>query len=300
MANVPQQVLRDSERTPKGGSNRLEIGLTDADADEIWGARFGYDIDGSSGIDESAGTITVAGDAVHDFPRGTLLRLRSDAGDWDNEGVIEVTGPGTYDGENDETTLPADAVVEEVTGTDTATIEPVWIMGGWHRLAVSLQGGNISRERDVTRYFDESDQLIAEGVDSDEVMVGNGSMENNDRFRLLLEWGETNFFQARYLLPTTTRGQFYEAPNGDLYADGRFYERATMETEGQEESTERDQNRPHPFTVSATRPGVGEMPELRKVVNLTQQEGWGTQEPDVSAFADDSYTSDRDFEITTP
>lgn len=300
MAQVPQQVLRDSERTPKGGSNLLEIGLTDADADEIWGARFGYTLTAPEGIDDTAGTIAVAGDAVHDFPRSTLIRLRSTAGDWDNEGVHEIAGAGTYDGENDETVFPVSGLTAESTGTGEATIEPVWIMGGWHRLAVSLQGGTISRERDVTRYFDESDQLIAEGVDSDEVMVGNGSMENNDRFRLLIEWGETNFFQARYLLPTTTRGQFFQAPNGDLYADGRFYERATMETEGQEEPTERDQNRPHPFTVSATRPGVGEMPELRKVVNLTQQEGWGTQEPDVSAFADDAYSSSRAFELPTP
>ena len=298
MANAPNRVLRASERTPKGGSNELEIGLTDADADEIWGDRFAYEIDGSTGIDETAGTITVTGDAVHDFPRGSLVRLRSDAGDFDNEGVLEITGPGIYDGQVNETTFPAETVVSEVTGTGTAVIEPVWIMGGWHRMAVSLQGGNISRERDVTDYRDEADQLIAQGVDSDEVVIGNGSMENDDRFRRLLEWGQDNFFRARYFLPTTTRGRFLEAENGDLYADGRFYERATIETEGQEESTERDQNRPLPFSVSATRPGVGEKPEMKKVINKTQQDGWGTQEPDVSAFKDDAYTTTRDFELT--
>lgn len=287
MYNPTLRPTIDDERTsPKGGSNLLFAALTDAEADEIWAARFAAAV---SSIDDVNDEIVVTGDFASDYAVGDQLRIR---GSSSNEGIYTVSAAASYDGSANETTVSVEESLTTESISGTVVLEPFWLAGGWHPVGRHLAGGTITREREVEREFDEADVEIAEVTNTDEVQIGNAVKENSERFYLLLEWGEDNYFPCRYFLPMTSSGQFKQVGD-DLYADGRFFPRASFQKDSYEESTARDQQRSHPFTIAATPPSVGQSPVLRKVVNLTQQDGWATPEPDVSAFTDAQYTTTR-------
>lgn len=274
-------------KAPKGGSNAIAIGITDDEADEIWGGRFQATL---TEVDDLSGALVVSGDYAMDYQIGDQLRVRDSS---DNDGLYTVDARPEYDGTANETTISVEEALTTETVSGEPIVEPIWLRGGWQQVGSHLTGGTITRDRDVERIFDEADVEVAEVTNSDEVTIANGVTENDERFRLLLEWGEDQSFKARYFLPNKNDGSFFMSASGDLYADGRFFPNASFQKDSYEESTARDEQRSHGFTINATRPSAGEKPGFRKTVNLTAQEGWGTGEPDVSAYTDDEFTTSR-------
>jgi len=276
--------VRDDAQVKKGGSNRLAVGITDAQADDIWGERFSHAV---AEFDDTDGEILVDGDQVYDFLVGASWRVRESGS---NDGLFTVADGVRFDADNNQTIVPVEETVSTETVSGTIYFEPIWLAGGWHLLSYNLQGGTITNERSVDRIFNEVDEEIAEVVNSEEDQIGRTSAENDERFKLLLQWLEDHYVEARDFLPVTSEGQYFEADNGDLYAEGRFWPHLSANKESYEESVARDESRTHDFTLSGTRdPDTGEV-RYERVVNITDQTGWPS---DLSPFKDDAYSTSR-------
>jgi hypothetical protein len=275
---------RDPEKVRKGGSNLLQIALTDAQADEVWADRFRLDV---TTFDDTNDEIVVSGDYVMDFAIGRTYRVRQSSS---NDGVFTVAGAASYDADNDETTVPVEESVSTETVSGSVYFEPTWVAGGWHRISASLMGGSITADRDVERVFDETDQEIAEVVNRDEDTVANVSAENDERFRRLLDWLEDHFVEARYFLPITAQGDYFESAAGDRYGDLRAWPHLSAQKGAYEEEVDSDARRTHDFTLNATRDPSSGIVRYERQVNLDEQTGWPSKLDD---FKDDAVSTSR-------
>lgn len=277
--------IRDPEQVKQGGSNLLALGLTDTQADTIWGPRFELTI---SGIDDANDQFSVDKDHVMDLVIGAKWRLK----DSSQSGIFTIASQGLYDSGADETTFAVEESVSAET-VSSQTIEPAWVAGGWHKLAVNMQGGSITHERDVSRVFNEIDEEVAEVVSQDEFVIGRTAMENNERFKLLLKWMEDHYFEVRDLLPITSDGEYFQTA-GDRYGELRGYPHVSAQKESYEESIASDEQRTHDVTLNATRdPSTGSIvipSHGARVVNLDEQTGWPSE---LDPFKDSAYSSSK-------
>jgi len=284
--------VRDTQQVRKGGSNLLQFGLTDAEADQIWSDRFAHAV---ASIDDTAGAIVLEGDQVPDFLVGARWRLRAtDGSSTTNAGLFTIAAGVSYDSSANETTVPVEESLSTESISGSVVLEPIWLAGGWHKIGARLMGGTISRERDVDRVFDETDAEVAEVVNSDEIQIARTVAENDERFRLFLRWLEGHYTRCRDFLPLTNDGRGYVADSGDVYKEGRFYPRASALLETREESVARDEMRTLEVTFNATRDQASDQIVIPdhgfRVVNQTTQDGWPAELAD---FKDDAYSTSR-------
>ena len=297
----PSDLIRDPQQVPKGGSNRLRLGLTDDQADIIWGERYSHSV---NDIDDTDGIIKVDGFYEQDFLIGSMWRIRAGiGGSSDNEGLFTVASGVNKDasggtGSGPVTTIPVEESLSAAALTQPVYFEPIALAGGWHKVGVHLQGGTITHDRDVERIKDETNSELVEATNDVEYTIGRTVMENNEWFKLLLDWWESNFAPVRDFLPLDAEGDYYEANSGDLYAEGRFYPYVSAEKASYEEEVGRDTQRDHEITLNATKapdsnPNAGKIAvpgHGATVVNITDQSGWDSK---LTEFKDDAFTSSR-------
>ena len=294
---TPSGLIRDPAQVKKGGSNKLEVGLTDAQADDSWLDRYGHTL---NEVDDADGEILVDGDQVFDFVVGAQWRLRAGSGGSTANGGLFTVAPGVSfepsggSSGGPVTVVPVEESLSAPSITDPVYFEPVNLAGGWHKIAASLQGGTITHDRDVERIFDETDQEIAEVVNSDEFVIARTAMENNEWFKLLLEWLENNYAPVRDFLPLDSDGDYYASDAGDLYGELRAYPHVSAQKESYEESVSRDEQRTHEVTLNASRdPDTGNIvipSHGARVVNQDDQTGWPSS---LSSFKDDNFSTTR-------
>jgi hypothetical protein len=301
---TPSGLLRDPQQVKKGGSNRLEVGLTDAQADAIWQDRYAFPL---NDVDDTNDILKVDGDRVFDVVEGSQWRVRAGTGgSTANGGLYTVQQGVTFDpsggtGGGPITEIPVGSSLSAASITDPVFVEPVNLAGGWHSVGSLLQGGSITNERDVERIFDETDTEIAQVVNTDEYAIARTVMENGEWFKLLLDWLENNHAPVRDLLPVDTRGDYYAAAGGDLYAELRAYPHVGAEKESYEETVARDEARTHEVTLNAskapdTNPNAGKIavpPHGAVVVNIDDQTAWDTDYSGLSEFKDDAFSTTR-------
>jgi len=302
---TPSDLVRDPQQVKKGGSNRLEVGLTDAQADAIWADRYRFLL---NDIDDGAGLIKVDNDRVFDVVVGSEWRIRAGSGgSTANAGVYTVTDEATYastggTGGGPVTEIPVDpGQLSASSITDPVYVEPVDLAGGWHRMGANLQGGTITHDRDVDRIFNEVDSEVAEVVNSNEFVIARTNMENNEWFKLLLEWMEDNYAPVRDLLPVDSEGDYYTAPSGDLYGELRAYPHVSAQKEAYEESIARDENRTHEVTLNASRApssnanagSIAVPSHGAVVVNMNTQDHWDADYTGLTEFKDTAFTTTR-------
>lgn len=299
---TPSGLIRDPERTKSGGSNRLEVGLSDAEADAIWKDRYAHTV---NDINDGDGEILVDNDFVFDFVVGSTWRVRAGSGgSTDNDGLFTI-GPGVeYDetggaGGGPVTKVPVEGSLVVANLTDPVFFEPVTLAGGWHKISPHLGGGTITHDRDVDRKFDETDTEIAEVVNNDEYAIARTVMPNSEWFKLLLTWFENNHSEVRDFLPVDSDGQYYSpSTSNDLYGELRAYPHVSAQKESYEENVARDEDRTHELTLNATKAPAGNanagqiaVPDHgAQVVNIDDQTGWPSE---LSAFKTDAYTTSR-------
>jgi len=274
---------------PKGGSSLLQIGITDVQADAIWGDRFQHKI---IEFDDTNGDIVIGVDRAFDYSPERQFRVRDSSS---NDGIFTVSEQPTWDDGNTELAIPVEETVASESVSGTPIIEPVWLRGGWQPLAKNLGGGSLTESRDATRVRDEFGSEVGEVVNSQEIVIANEVMANGDRFYLLVKWLEAEFVEARYPLPTQKNGNF-ERIGGERYADLRAFPRLSASATDREETLDDEEQRSLSFEVVASKPdptSTFDQPQLREVLNLDTQSGWPSS---FSNFQDSAYSTSR----TTP
>lgn len=270
---------------PKGGSSLLQVGLTDAEADQIWQDRFAHAI-----TDITSTAIVIGTDRALDYIAGRQFRVR---GSSSNDGIVTVSVQPTWNSNNNELSIEVDESLTSETPSD-AVIEPVWLRGGWQPIAKNLEGGSVTEAREGTVVKDEFGAEVGEVISDQEVQISNTLYANGDRAYQLIKWLESNYTRGRYPLPLTQNGRF-ETINGDRYGDIRMYPRLTVRAGDREETLDDEEQRSLPFEVVASlqQEGSGAAYAYREELNFDEQGGWPSTYSD---FKDDAFTSTR----TTP
>lgn len=271
---------------PKGGSSLLQIGITDVQADAIWGERFQHEI---TSFDDANGALVIGVDRAPDYVPGRQFRVR-DSGS--NDGMFTVAEQPTWDDGSSELSIPVEETVTSETISGTPIVEPVWLRGGWQPLAKNLGGGSLTESRDASRVKDEFGTEVGEVVNNQEIVIANEVMANGDRFYELVKWLEAEYVEARYPLPQKQNGNF-ERIGGDRYADMRAFPRLSASATDREESLDDEEQRSLSFEVVASKPDAGssyDQPQLRETLNIDVQGGWPSR---FAPWKDDAYTSTR-------
>ena len=271
---------------PKGGSSLLQVGITDVQADAIWGGRFQHEI---TSFDDTGGAIVIGVDRAPDYVPGRQFRVRDASS---NDGIFTVADQPTWDDESSELSIPVEGSISSETISGTPIIEPIWLRGGWQPLAKNLGGGSLTESRDATRVKDEFGTEVGEVVNSQEAVISNEVMANGDRFYLLVKWLEAEYVEARYPLPQKQNGNF-ETIGGDRYADFRAFPRLSASATDREETLDDEEQRSLSFEVVASKPGPDssyDQPQLRETLNIDVQGGWPSE---FAPWKDDAYTSTR-------
>jgi len=271
---------------PKGGSSLLQIGITDEEADEIWGDRFAHTITEFNDADDE---IIIGVDRAPDYEPGESFRVRNSGF---NDGVFTVASQPTWDDGNSDLAISVEESVSSETVSGTPIIEPVWLRGGWQPLAKNLGGGSLTESQDAERIKDEFGSEVGEVVNNQEVVISNEVMANGDRFYLLVKWREGEFVDARYPLPTRKNGNF-ETIGGDRYADLRAFPRLSASATDREEELDDETQRSLSFEVVAGKPSSTssyDEPQLREKLNWDVQSGWPSR---FDRWKDDAYSSTR-------
>lgn len=271
---------------PKGGSSLLQIGITDVEADEIWGDRFQHEI---TDFDDAGDAIVIGVDRAPDYDPARSFRVRDSGA---NDGIFTVAEQPTWDDGNSELSIPMEETVASETISGTPIIEPVWLRGGWHPLAKNLGGGSLTESRDASRVKDEFGTEVGEVVNNQEIVIANEVMANGDRFYLMVKWLEGEYVEGRYPLPRKQNGNF-EQIGGDRYADFRAFPRLSASATDREETLDDEERRSLSFEVVASKPQPGstyDQPQLRENLNIDTQGGWPSR---FDPWKDDAYSSTR-------
>jgi len=299
---TPSNLLRDEEQVKKGGSNLLRFGVTDDEAQDIWGSRFSHAV---NDIDDAAGEILIDNFYEHDFLVGSKWRVRAGSGGSSaNEGVFTVASPGADidptggTSSGPVTVIPVEEALSAPSITDPVYFEPVQLAAGWHKISPHLSGGTITHDRDVERIFDETDSEVAEVVNSNEYAIARTVLPNMEWFKMVLDWLEDNYVPVRDFLPLTARGENFVGNSGDEYVEARFYPHCSAQKDSYEEEVGADSQRTHEIMLNATRAPDGNanagkvaVPQHgATIVNKDQQDGWDAA---FSQFKNDAFTTSR-------
>lgn len=295
-------LIRDNEQVKKGGSNLVRFGVTDDEADAIWGDRYSHPV---NDIDDGAGEILIDNFYEHDFLVGSQWRIRAGAGGSSaNSGLFTVASPGPNidpsggSAGGPVTKIPVEESLSAPSITDPVYFEPVQLAAGWHKISPRLAGGTITHDRDVERIFDETDSEVAEVVNSDEFTIARTALPNTEWFKLALQWLESNYAPVRDFLPLTAQGGYYVGNSGDTYGELRAYPYVSAQQDSYEEEVGRDAQRDHEVMLNATKApdsnaNAGEIvvpSHGATVVNMDDQTGWDGA---LSQFKDDAFTTSR-------
>jgi hypothetical protein len=266
----------------KGGSSLLQVGLSDAVADQIWAERYAHTI-----TDITSSAVVIGTDRATDYPLGKKVRLRNTSS---NDGVVTIAAQPTWDDNNGELSITVEESLTSESPTD-AVIEPLWLRGGWHTIAKHLEGGDITEQREGSVVKDEFGREVGEVISDQEVVISNTLFANTERAYKLIKYLEGAFVEGRYPLPLTQAGTF-ETIGGDRYADMRLYPRLTARAQDREETIADDEQRSLPFEVvaSLSQEGSGAAYAYREQLNLDTQSGWPSK---YDPWKDAAYTSTR-------